>query len=75
MGSKVNALLQTIATNNVTEGADGKQIEVTSGGNYDGSTGKITSVAAKAKTGQSYKVEFTPNNTGIIISVKITGNN
>lgn len=75
MGSKVNALLQAIATNNVTEGESGKRIKITPGANYEGPTGYITSVSSKAKTGQSYEVTFTPNNTGIITDVTIKGNN
>lgn len=73
MGSKVNALLQAVATNNVTEGDSGKQIEVKNGGNYDGATGKFTSVTSKANTGKAYTVETKTNNTGIITEITITG--
>lgn len=72
MGSKVNALLQAVATNNVTEGTDGKQIEVKAGNGYAGETGKFTSVTKKANTGQAYTVKATTNATGLITEITIT---
>ena len=75
MGSKVNALLQAIATNNTTEGDSGKQIEITSASDCGTKKGKITSVEEKANTGMAYTVKFDTNNTGIITKVTITKHN
>ena len=72
MGSKVNALLQAVATNNLTEGDDGKQIEIKGGNGYTGSAGKITAVDQKVSTGQAYTVKSKTNSTGLITEITIS---
>lgn len=72
MGSKVNALLQAVATNNLTEGEDGKQVEIVGGTGYTGDTGRITAVNNKVGTGRAYEVTSTPNSTGLITTITIT---
>ena len=81
-GSNVNALLDTIAQNNLTNSGDeSKKISVnvtaaaanwsTSGTKPAGT--KITSVDSKALTGKSYKVQCTPDSkSGYITTVTIS---
>ena len=65
MGSKVNALLNTIATNNRSEGTDGRQVELDQ-------SGTIKSTDEKAKTGKAYDVELNEDpTTGLITSITI----
>ena len=72
MGSKINTLLQTVATNNLTEGTDGKQVSVT----IDGADqGAITDAKnSRVPTGASYDVDWTPNATGLVETITITTN-
>ena len=67
MGSKVNSLLQAIATNNTTQGDSGKTVSLA-----QGSTGAISgNRITKVETGQAYSVTFERNNTGLIYEVDI----
>ena len=67
MGSKVNALLQAIATNNTTQGEGGKTVTLA-----QGSTGSINgNRITKVNTGQAYNVQFERNSTGLIYEVNI----
>ena len=73
MGSKVNALLSAIATNNTTEGENGKQIKVTcSELSLSGQAITPGTTTYKVSTGKAYKVEFTQNTSALIDAVTIT---
>ena len=68
MGSKVNALLQAVVANNISEGEDGKRIEV------DGSVSlgvDDTAVGDKANTGESYSIECETNSAGLVTAIHI----
>lgn len=76
-GANVNALLQTIAQNNLTNANDAsKQVNVTvtatNWGTGNKPNGKITSVTSQAQTGKSYKVTTSKDDkSGYITEVKI----
>ena len=72
MGSKVNALLQAVVANNISEGVDGKRIGV------EGSVSlgvDDTSVGDRASTGASYSIRCETNAAGLVESITITQNN
>lgn len=76
MGSKVNALIQAVATNNVTEGDNGKKINI----KYKAADGSdvndaIQKADKKVNTGSAYKVKMIPNKTGIIYQIEIESRN
>lgn len=74
MGSEINVLLRDVAANNLSEGADGRQIRIDGAGTYSGDTGTITQVTHKARTGNTYNVTATKNEAGLITVITIEGN-
>ena len=86
-GSNVNALINSVVQNNLTNAADeSKQVKIvgaslTVGTNWKGSTPSgeakeqtSTSKTGTALTGKSYKVECTPDpKSGYITTITITG--
>ena len=76
-GTQVNALLETIVQNNLSNSSDAsKQVEVevsaTNWGTGTKPSGKITSMTSKANTGNSYTVTTTKNTkSGYITKVTI----
>lgn len=77
-GSNVNALIETIVQNNLTNSADtSKQVEISvTATNWESGTkpsGKATSIGAKASTGKSYKVVMTKDTkSGYVTKVTIS---
>lgn len=71
LGSKVNALLTAIQTNNVSEGSDGRQVAIL--GDCGQCTPTKTSDYTKALTGASYDVDITKESSaGLIQTITIT---
>lgn len=68
-GAQVNALINTINTNNMSQDDDSKKVKL------DGQSTALTNNAKNYKTGSTYKVEATEYTKGGLISkIKITEN-
>ena len=68
-GAQVNALINTINTNNMSQDDDSKKVKL------DGQTKAQNDNAKNYKTGSTYKVEVVENTKGGLISkIKITEN-
>lgn len=68
-GAQVNALINTVNTNNMSQDDDSKKVKL------DGQTKAQNDNAKNYKTGSTYKVEVVENTKGGLISkIKITEN-
>ncbi len=81
MGSKVNALIQTVASNNLSEGKTGKRVKISYPGVNDAGTATsvqnkdIENADVKVTTGKSYKVVIKTNaKTGLVDTITVTAN-
>ena len=74
MGSKVNALLQAVASSNIQEGTQGKRIKISYPSTEGNVNAEIEKVEKKVNTGNSYTVKCDTNSTGLVNTITVTQN-